>query len=189
MRAPKRSTIVLGIDPGYCNTGWVAIDVVADIPVACGLIRTAKDKRKVLVHEDDWARIQHVASGLMNACTAHWPAAVVIEVPMGSRGAKAAVAMARAYAICACVAVWVGCPTVRVQAPDVKRVVTGQRDASKGQLARSVLEHWTVLKDMALKAVGRAPAKTEHIYDAAACVLGAWDSDVIKMARNVRRTT
>ncbi len=175
--------VVLGIDPGYCATGWVAIDVARDVVIGCGLIRTAKDTRKVLRHEDTWRRVQLLARQLGRIVEHYEPDALVVEAPMGSQSATSASAMAMAYAIVACLSQRLDVPAVRVQAGDAKVAAAGSRAASRDHVAEGVVGRWPELYATAYDAVGRAKKKIERVYDAAACVWAAWDNDLVRMAR------
>lgn len=198
-------SIIMGIDPGYCTTGWVIVDTDpperAGVPlgnrsIACGVIRTAPEVGKGYVHEDTWRRCRVLSEGLAMAeaiaeqltyaqtqVAFPWPQTdcYVVEAPAGSQSAKAASATAMAYAICA--AHTGGSPSVLVTAGQAKKAATGNVRASKAQVQAGVLVVWPELEAMALAAVGKAESKVEHIYDAAACVLAAWDTDTVRAVR------
>lgn len=181
-------SIIMGIDPGYCATGWVLVDSEKG-PVRCGVIRTKPRVGRGYVHEDTWRRCTVLACELTIFSVFRRrppgiePDCYVIEAPAGSQSAKAAAATAMAYAICAVTVMESGKPSVRVTAGDAKKAATGKRTASKSEVQAAVLKKWPALEAMALEAVGKAKSKVEHIYDAAACVIAGWDTDVVRAVR------
>lgn len=174
---------LLAIDPGFRNTGWIVVRVDLGAPsfVACGLIRTKKSKRKVLTAVDDWRCYQQITRGLSTVMRLNDPRAVVVETPAGSKSVRAARAMASAYAICSVLAEIAEVPAVLVSADDAKVAATGKRNGSKAEVAAAVASFVDPVH--LAEAVGRAKTKAEHITDAAALVLGAWERDVVRMLR------
>jgi Holliday junction resolvasome RuvABC endonuclease subunit len=174
---------LLAIDPGFRNTGWIVVRVHRISPefIACGLIRTQKDTRKVLTAVDDWRCYRQIALELDAVMRSHGPRAVVVETPAGSKSVRAARAMASAFALCASVTELAGVPAVLVSADDAKLAATGKRNGSKAGVAAAVASFVDPVH--VAQAVGRAKTKAEHITDAAALVLAAWDSDVVRLLR------
>jgi len=171
---------ILAIDPGFRRTGWVVVDVHGDgiIPVECGLIETQKATGKVLVAVDDWECCRIITRELIAVACIHEARCIVVEAPAGSKSSRAAKCMALAFACCAAVAEVYERPAVLVSADRAKKAATGRRNASKDDVAAAVAhllppdwgDPWP-------------RSKREHITDAAALVLGAWESDVVRMVR------
>lgn len=174
---------VMGIDPGFRATGWALVDVGRDEVVGAGLVRTEKSARKVPTYSDDWRCLQESTRQLARVIEHYRPSALVVEAPVGSQSSRAALAMGYAFATLASLSQTTKTPVVIVQAGDAKKAVAGGRAASKEAVAAGVLARWPELMGMAFDAVGRAKTKVEHIYDSAALVVAAWDSDVVRMAR------
>jgi crossover junction endodeoxyribonuclease RuvC len=172
---------ILAIDPGFRATGWVVVDVAGTRIefVDCGVVRTEKAKGKVLVSEDDWACCRQLASELVAVTDRYEPTCLVVETPQGSKSARAIKSMAYAYAVCASLAGVVRLPAVLVSAGAAKKAATGRKNASKAAVAEAI----GFLPADALAEV-RPASKREHVYDAAALVLGAWESEVVRMVRS-----
>lgn len=174
---------LLAIDPGFRNTGWIVVRVDPGAPffVACGLLRTKKSTKTVLQSHDDWRCYRAILRGILSAAAPYAPSAMIVETPAGSKSVRAARAMASAYALCAAVSEFARIPAVLVSADDAKLAATGKRNGSKAEVAEAVASFVDPVH--VAQAVGRAKTKAEHITDAAALVLGAWEHDVVRMLR------
>lgn len=176
---------IMGIDPGFRATGWLVADVTATGPRyrACGLIRTKKSTKKVLVSHDDAECIRHLVRTLHERIKHFAPRALAIETPVGSKSQKAVKCMSSAYTLCIALAELHQLPIVLLSADQAKKAVTGRKGASKAEVARGV-ERLCPPSELA----GYPRTLREHITDAAALVRAAWDGDVVRMLRGEVRS-
>jgi Holliday junction resolvasome RuvABC endonuclease subunit len=175
--------IVLGIDPSLCNTGLAVVELAPRFErvLEVSVIRTAPSakKRRILVGDDDARRIAEIAGALEAAIAGHIPAALVFEAPGGSKGAKAAAALAYARAVVVTVAKLHRLPLIQVQPLDVKRATCGRADASKEDVIAAVEQRFPGI-------AWPSPASVvEHAADAVGAVLAALDSETLRMARRL----
>jgi Holliday junction resolvasome RuvABC endonuclease subunit len=106
---------------------------------------------------------------------------MIVETPAGSQSSRAAASMASAFAICAALSATFAIPAVLVSAEDAKLAATGKRNGSKAEVAAAV-SHFVPASAIDA-AVGRKKSASEHITDAAALVLAAWNHDIIRLLR------
>lgn len=177
--------IVLGIDPSLCNTGIAAVDLHADGErvIEASVVRTAPSakKHRVLAGDDNARRVTEIARALDAAIAKHVPAALVIEMPGGSKGAKAAAALALSVGVVVTIATIRKLPLVQVQPLDVKRAMTGRKNADKDEVLLAVERRFPDLEWPADLPQGC----WEHAADAVGAVVAALDSDALRMARRL----
>jgi len=178
----KPGPVVLGIDPSLCNLGLavVALDPEGERVLETSVVRTEPSAKRLKIRQgDDTARrVACLAAGLAAAIDRHHPAALVVETPGGSKGARAAAALASAMAMVVTVAQLRGLPLVQVQPLDVKRAVCGRKAASKKEIIVAIEARCVGPWDWQL------PKSTwEHQADAIGAVLAALETDVLRMVR------
>lgn len=175
--------IVIGVDPSLCNTGLAVVEVgpggekVLEVLV----VRTepSAKKRRIRVGDDTARRIAEIASALDAAIGRHKPVALVVEAPAGSKGARAAAALAGAMASVVTVATLRRLPLVHVQPLDVKRAMVGKKAATKDEIVLAVER-----RHPEVEWVGPAGV-WEHEADAIGAVVAALDSETLRLARRL----
>lgn len=173
--------LIAGIDVGLVATGIVLVDCAAKPPaiVRYATLRTERQagKRGLRVADDDARRASELALWLREQLVG--VAGAVAELPTGAaQGARANRAMGLSTGIVVATLALAGLPAEWVTPGDGKRAATGRRDASKEQVQASVLERFR------WPALGRYAWEREHVADAAAAVLAAWDGVLLRIARS-----
>mgnify|MGYP000356636248 CR=1 FL=1 len=145
---------VVGIDPGYANTGWAVIEGTRLI--ASGVITTDTEI-------EEMHRYRLIGEKMWEVLDNHSPEAVVLEglPPVRDQNRMIQVAGARGV-ILEIIALYRGINTVHEIAPaEVKKLVTGNGRVSKEKLG----EYVKLLLNL------EKPLKPDHVSDAAACAL------------------
>ncbi len=170
----------MGIDTGLVATGVVVIDCAAPKPVIVryATLRTERQagKRGLRVADDDARRASELAVWLRDQLVGVMGA--VAELPTGgAQGARANRAMGMSSATVAATLALCGIPAEWTTPGDGKKAATGRRDGSKEDVQAAVYERfrWPPL--------GRFGWEREHVADAAAAVLAAWDGTLVRLAR------
>jgi crossover junction endodeoxyribonuclease RuvC len=130
----KPSLKVIGIDPGLANTGFGIVE--GNGPRikghAFGTIRTSKS-------EDLAFRLNHIFSELCSILTSEKPNLIVIEgVFSVKQYPKSGIALGQVCGAVLVAGAQCGVPTKEIPAREVKRVLTGNGNASKAQMERAV---------------------------------------------------
>jgi len=165
--------IMLGIDIGFAATGWVAAEVIGNgeyRPIASGVIVTEKDnhRRGLRVADSDVERCQVILRELTRTFCDHRPKALAVELPTGgAQGARANRCMGMATAIAACIVDDWGLPCAWVTPQEVKKAVTGQRNASKQQMIGAIRSGYPELQ------WPKGKTHHEHVADAMGALLAA----------------
>jgi len=167
---------LLGLDLGFAALGYVVVE--AETVLVGGVIRTKKTakKRGIRVADDDMMRAQEIVHELNRIARENGIGAVVAELPSGgAKGARAHLAMGMAKGVLAAWLVASRFPCEFVTPDEVKRAVTGKRNASKIEVEEAVkrLYKWPcpfVPKRM----------DAEHIADAAGAVYAAREGNMMR---------
>lgn len=155
--------LVLGLDPSLTAYGWavVALEKRPRV-VAAGCVRTKPDTKSRHTYQADLdgARVDELATGLLEVLDAHEVALVASEAPAGSQHAQAAKALGLAYGLTRAILVARGRHVLTVQAHEVKKAIGGSKSASKGEVAAGVeqLTGWTSTAKAAPAREGEADA-------------------------------
>jgi Holliday junction resolvasome RuvABC endonuclease subunit len=152
--------MLLALDPGYNNTGWVLFEGGKIIETGC--IKTEKTKRKnVLMSHDHAARCAIIGKRLAEIIQDHKVQGIVGELPSsGGKSSRAVAAMARAGAIPACIAAIYSIPCEWCTPYELKKTLTGNGNAGKGCVQSEVLKRFPGVRD------GLTKGAFEHIADA-----------------------
>jgi Holliday junction resolvasome RuvABC endonuclease subunit len=177
--------IVLGVDPSLCNTGIAAmrLSAVATTIVETSVVRTEPSAKKHRIHvgDDNARRVVEITRALDAAIKKHGPVALVMERPAGSKGAKAATALARAETVVEVVAALHGLPLIAVQPLDVKRAMVGRKTADKDEIIAAVESRYP-------EVAWTGPQSTwEHQADAVGAVVAALDSETLRSVQTMAR--
>lgn len=158
----------LAIDPSLRNTGWAVMDEEAVYKV--GIITTKRDKNYPL-YQDNAYCIMDIAAGLDEA-TEHLSdlggGPIHSEAKGGSKSAKANAAMAMAQSAVASAAFFKGKGLMLMSPQKVKRVVCGDKSASKDDIRLAVIRLYPGIEEMLERNELSAKKYSEHIYDAIA---------------------
>jgi Holliday junction resolvasome RuvABC endonuclease subunit len=175
--------VILGLDPSLTGFGWAVVDGDRRV-LDCGVISTKPQhkKRGIRVMDSQCQRSDVILSVLDSVRQKH-PGeirCVVAEGPAGSKSVKAACALERAAATWQTWAYMHEMPRVMVTSGDIKRI-TSHAAATKEDVETAV---WDWVAELDTYHV--PPSKREHVFDAIGAVIAAWDSDVVRMARQSR---
>lgn len=138
---------VLGIDPSITSLGYAVANVDRGVVnvVAGGIVttKTSPKKRRLFQGDDDVRRILEIIDHLDEVAMKWKPRAVAIEMPGGSKSARAARTFGLMVGLLATYFARVHpMPVAWFQPRDVKEAVTGKRGGSKEEVARCVMERW-----------------------------------------------
>lgn len=171
-----------GIDVGLVATGLVLVDCASTPPrvVRYDTLRTERQagKHGLRVADDDARRAGDLARWLRDRLGGAM--GVVAELPTGgAQGARATRSMGLSTGVVVATVALSGLPAEWTTPGDGKKAATGRRDGSKAEVQAAVFERfrWPPL--------GRHAWEREHVADAAAAVLAAWDGTLVSMARRV----
>jgi len=169
------SPILLALDPSLTATGWVASELVSELVVGAGLIRTKPPKERMTAAEADGRRGLAIQRGVVAAIREHRPVIIAQEGSAGSKSAKSAAALARAQQAClGAIEAELGAEPILVTPQSVKNHCVGRLDASKDDLERYAVERWG---PSLLEAILRAKVRgkvVENVYDAACVASTVW---------------
>lgn len=180
---------VLGVDPGFANLGWCVAELAPPHGgtarcLHAGVLITEKSAKKNNVHSvhDNIRRTQEIARFLAEIAEGFSVKAICAESMSFPPNASVAAQMAMAWGVLAAYAEWKAIPMVASTPQQVKLAVAQSKSASKDEVAAGVRGR---MSGIAMELMGLAPSKHEHAYDAAASILAANDSDVLRTLRQV----
>jgi crossover junction endodeoxyribonuclease RuvC len=186
---------VLGIDPGFASIGWsvVRIDATGEHLVDLGVIRTEKSaaKRNVRASEDNLERAKEIAQEIQDLIGKYRIQLVCAETMSYPRNSSAAAKMAMCWGVMAAIAQQHKIPIAQATPQEVKKAVTGRKDASKEEVQEAVRGLFPALQGGEAKHGGpyilRAVPRSlwEHPYDATAAVVACRESEVFLLARRM----
>lgn len=186
---------VLGIDPGFASVGWAVFRVGAssELPVALGVIRTEKSsaKRNVRASEDNLERAKEIAAELRKLISTYEVKLICAETMSYPRNAAAAAKMAMCWGVLAATALQYDIPITQATPQEVKKAVTGKKDASKEEVQEAVKRLYPPLAENVTKSGGpyilrEVPRSLwEHPYDATAAMVACRESEVFLLARRM----
>lgn len=186
---------VLGVDPGFASIGWSVLRVYQsdEIPVAVGVIRTEKSsaKRKVRASEDNLERAKEIAAELRALIEQHQIKLICAETMSYPRNSAAAAKMAMCWGVLAALAGEYDLPITQATPQEVKKAVTGKKDASKEEVQEGVKRLYPALAEAVTKNGGPYILRDvprslwEHPYDATAAVVACRESEVFLLARRM----
>jgi crossover junction endodeoxyribonuclease RuvC len=186
---------VLGIDPGFASIGWsvVRVDAAGEHLVALGVIRTEKSsaKRNVRASEDNLERAKEIALEIQDLIGKYRIQLVCAETMSYPRNSSAAAKMAMCWGVMAALAQQHKIPIAQATPQEVKKAVTGRKDASKEDVQEAVRGLFPALQGREAKHGGpyilRAVPRSlwEHPYDATAAVVACRESEVFLLARRM----
>lgn len=178
------SVYVLGLDPGFASIGYTVYKLgTPDEVVRMGLIRTEKSsaKRNVRASEDNLERARTIAEELQALLKEFDIRLICAETMSFPRNSSAAAKMAMCWGVMAALSLQHSIPVAQATPQEVKKAVTGQKDASKEDVQAALKKRW------ALEALVEEipPSKQEHPFDALAVVIACSGSEVFRFARKM----
>lgn len=177
---------ILGIDPGFSSLGTAVLSLqggggsVQTFDEA-NVFRTQKDKKKVLVWDDNVKRCQQIHAYLSDLCNTHNFIMLAIEAESWTRmpsDKQLGLARGVIYSVAASFDI----PIIQITAKDVKHFLTGSKKASKEAVLAELSQRSNLEKELAHLPRGQ----WQHAADAAGCALYAWERS--ELARLYRRT-
>lgn len=173
---------VIGIDPGFANFGWAVVTLSqlrGPRAEMAGVICTEKASKKQNTYatDDNIRRAREISRFMSELIEAFEVRALCAESMSFPRNASVASKMAMSWGVIAAQADRFQLPVVSMSPQAIKLGVAASKTATKDDVARGVTAR---LEAIAFSLRDVAPSKREHGYDAAASVLAARDSDVLR---------
>jgi len=180
---------ILGVDPGFANFGWciARYDGKELVVTGCGVIRTEKDKRKVLAPVDNVERMRRIGDELEQVMLEVSPISNLVErrisiicaesmshVPHASSAAK----LSLAWGVLAEASRVVQVPILQRSPQEIKKAVTGSKKASKAQMKDTLCKQFPSLSEPLGAVVG---SLQEHPVDALGAIVACLKDPAIQM--------
>ena len=178
---------ILGIDPGFSSLGIAVLSIPGGggLPKVCfkeaDVLRTQKDKKKVLVWDDNVKRCQRIHAFLSDLCDKNNFLMFAVEAESWTR-MPSDKQLGLARGVIYSVAATRDIPIIQITAKDVKHFLTGSKRASKEDVLSALQERTNLGEELAELPRGQ----WQHAADAAGCSLYAWERS--ELARLYRRT-
>jgi Holliday junction resolvasome RuvABC endonuclease subunit len=170
---------LLGVDPGFANFGWALCDYEGGdlVPLRMGTISTEKDKRRVLVCEDNVKRFRKLSAAFDSVVVQSGgdrnSIAICAESMSFPRNASASAKVAMAWGLI----LSYDLPLIQRSPQEVKLAVAGSRSASKAKI-ETILTRSHPTIPMLLGGVPKS--RWEHPVDAFAVVVACLDDPLIR---------
>lgn len=169
---------VLGIDPGYANLGFAAVNLMhpsgsSITEIQLVTTKPSPKKLRLAVADDDSRRLIEIEDHLLAFLDKHKPQIISIEDPPWGKSAKAVKCCALMWGAAHGIARNRGLPVVNISAKTIKKVVTGTETASKEDMLDALkAKHPTFKGWLDKKAV-------EHVADAVGAAIAARTHPVV----------
>jgi len=172
---------LLSVDPGMAHFGIAVVHLESQAVPYLDVIATkpSSRKRKILVSDDNTRRLREIYDHLWWVIDKYQPDALCCETFSPPRHASAAVKAAMSWTLL----VTIDLPFVQASPQEIKKKMTGLRNASKEDVAKAVRK-WAC-EPLAMGKI--AAAKREHAYDAIAAAVTCADSEIVRAIRRARR--
>ncbi len=179
---------LLGIDPGFSAIGLARLElrpdgseVVDDLAVI--VTEPSAKRRKVLATEDNVRRLQEIGAAL-----APWIASDVVAICAESqswpRNAGSSAKVGMSWGTIAELARVARVPILQASPQQVKRALTGRKDASKDEVRAALEARYQVRPEWP-----RQKGLVEHAADALACAVVCTGAPEVLAARRARWVT
>jgi crossover junction endodeoxyribonuclease RuvC len=169
---------ILGIDPGFSSLGWAVCSSSSDGVLAhyCGVIRTEKSNKKIQLRasEDNINRAQTIYLELDETIKEHEIDLVCTESMSWPRNAGVVAKMGIVWGVIASVCYASRLPMLQVSPVEIKKSLTGSKQASKEEMIAKIVELYPKL------AIPSQQTLQEHAADAVAAVLACRNSMLFK---------
>ena len=181
---------VLGLDPGFANTGWAIVDLGAEgeSVVTMGVFCTKKNDRKRNVSEvnETFDRAREIARFVQHLTANYDPFAVCFEAQSPVRNSSASAKLGLTYGIIAAVTADRNLPVVAPSPQKVKKAMVGKNSATKEEIEAAVRALYKGSRKAFDRFDGDVPrSRREHGYDAVAVIVSSLHSEVIQMGRRM----
>ncbi|MCS6991317.1 MAG: crossover junction endodeoxyribonuclease RuvC [Chitinophagales bacterium] len=130
-----QSRRILGIDPGTSQMGYAVIESVGSSVHILGL-----DILRLHRRQSHFARLSAIHETLKSICHAYKPAEVAVEAPFFGKNVQSLLKLGRAQGVAITVALSEGLPVFEYAPRKIKQSITGNGNASKQQLARTLAQ-------------------------------------------------
>ena len=127
----KKSTIILGIDPGTIMMGYGLIAVV-DKKVTLIEMNTLKPGKV----DDPYKKLQLIYNTVSGLITKHKPDVFAIEAPFFGKNVQSMLKLGRAQGVCIAAAMRHGLDVTEYSPKKIKQSITGNGNASKEQVLK-----------------------------------------------------
>lgn len=183
------SILVMGVDPGFANTGWALLELDGGVYgatpeklVAMGLIETEKSskKQKVLSADDNYRRAREISKAVRKLTR---PTVICAESMSFPRNASAAAKVAMTWGILADFCEAEDVPMLMTSPKELKKAICEDASASKETIQAALRVRYKDLPIELLKAAGIPPSSQEHPYDALAAAVACLDSESLRLLR------
>lgn len=187
---PSEGFRALGVDPGLstCGVAIVRVDEAHEYAEELRTITTTPSpkKRNVLANDDVFRRSREIVRVLrVYAANAH---VICFEAWSPVRNAGAAQKVARTYGALAAICEEFDIPVVAPTPQQIKKKLTGRRDASKDDVRIALQARFDRNRDVFTRFDANTPkTKREHGYDALGVVVASLDSEILRVARKLYR--
>ena len=170
---------ILGLDPGFANTGWALFDVSSDGALSFvdgGVITTKKASKKTHVYasDDNMSR----AASIFAELEAKLPdvSLVAYEAMSFVRSASSMAKIGMMYGALAGLLQAHGLAGVSFTPQGLKDLTAGRSSATKDEVESAVLSEFPGIATVRLP-----KSKRDHMFDAAAAVLASRQSDQFRI--------
>jgi Holliday junction resolvasome RuvABC endonuclease subunit len=173
---------ILGIDPGFANVGISVVQLDPRLVVAMRVFRTQKTAvRKV--SDDNLQRATEI-SKMLFALYDEFPAIKIVcaESMSYPPNAGTATKMSLCWGVLAAFVQQRDLAFIENTPQEIKKRVCGNKSASKEEVKTSIKALFPS-QDLDTLHLKLAAGLHEHIYDATAAVIAAWDSSEMKLFR------
>ena len=175
---------ILGLDPGFANTGWARVELHPNGEVhivAVGDIETEKasKKQQVLSSNDNFRRARELSREIRKFFATDI-SCVCSESMSFPRNASTAAKMAMCWGVVADICEQLRVPMLMATPKEIKRAV-GAEDSSKESVQVALRSRFGTNLDQAIEASGLPTSKHEHPVDALAAVVACLDSETLRL--------
>jgi crossover junction endodeoxyribonuclease RuvC len=185
------SVVVLGIDPGFAELGYAAVEIKSlGVPlVLCmGVIRTEKSDKKlrVLSSDDNMRRAREIHKELRDIVQTMRPKALCVESKSFPRNAASSAKIAMCWGVMAALSNDFDLPVIQVSPKAMKKAVDGTATATKEDVAEALNQRFG--RDLAKECLEckKIPRSLyEHAFDALGVVVASLDSEILRMVRRL----
>lgn len=159
--------MLLACDPGFRNYGCAVIDQYGQI-IDVGTIQTKKTTKKLLrTADDDVQRITYITEKLSSVIHHYNIKGILAELPpSGGQSAAAVKGLSMAVALSTALFTELGIPVEWATPEEVKRALTGAKNASKEDMMKSAccLHDWKIMYKKVYTKSTKKLLRTDSIF-------------------------
>jgi Holliday junction resolvasome RuvABC endonuclease subunit len=179
--------LVLGIDPGFANLGWVLVELDGaagkEVLLDMGLVTTEKSAKKqnVLASNDNYRRAREISRALRALPR---PRVICCEAMSFPRSSSAAAKVAMTWGVVADYCESEGVAMLMASPKELKHAVCQNAGASKSDVQKALRLRFGARPAELLTAAGVPASGQEHPYDALAAVVACLNSETLTLLRS-----